>query len=192
MKHVVGIGGASLVFFLSSVAAAQDAPQSPEKAREPLPTLFMTTGGGWAGPPIPSMYKAQGYSLGELLYGSVHVFPFRVRELGFVARGDVTMLDSPDGKSPTIAAPWIFSVVGGPEAQTRAGAFMFRGALLGGARFYNAGVATIAEPRVLVHTQVEYALGGGSSATVFGFVAGLDLVPAVGWSAGATMSFAIF
>ena len=84
------------------------------------------------------------------------------RELGFVVRGDITVLSTKDffGSS----APAIYSFLGGPEMQTHLGRRPRRR-------------ARVERRRHAAHRSARR---------------GVDVYPGFGWNAGATVSIAVF
>jgi hypothetical protein len=178
------------MMLVAGAARAQDETQPAKK--EPLPSVFLNMGGGYAGPPVPKAIASPGANVGQILFGDLHVFPFSaVRELGFVARADVTVLSTSSffGSS----APAIWSVLGGPELQTRTGVLIVRGGVLAGMRAWSDGATTFVDPRVLLTMQTDFVLHRESAFTpVVGFFAGVDVYPGIGWNAGATVSIAVF
>jgi len=190
MKRVLASLAAMLLVAPSAVAQDAEANAQTKEAPLPLPSVLFDLGGGYAAPPIPLALSMQGYSVGQVLYGDVHFFPLPFRALGFVVRGDATVLST--RRFLGSSAPAIFSATAGPELQTRAGALMFRCSVLGGVRTLGDGVATLVQPRMLANLQADFVFGRASQLPVAGFFAGLDFLPGMGWSIGATVSFAIF
>jgi hypothetical protein len=169
-------------------AHAEDETQPTKK--EPLPSVLLNVGGGWAGPPVPSAIASQG-TTGQILFADLHLFPVSaVRELGLVMRGDMTVLSTKQffGSS----APSIFSLLAGPELQTRAGVIVLRGGVLGGMRTWSDGVSSFVDPRVLVTMQTDFVIRQGDFMPVVGFFGGVDVYPGIGWSIGTTVSLAVF
>lgn len=176
------------MMLVATGARAEDEAQPAKKP--PLPSVFLNIGGGYAGPPMPKALS-NAPATGQILFGDLHVFPFSVRELGFVVRGDVTVMDTHSFFGSD--APAFYSLVGGPEVQTRVDFVVLRGGVLGGMRAWSDGVTTYLDPRVLVTAQMDFVLHRESSFTpVVGFFAGVDVYPGIGWNAGATVSIAVF
>jgi hypothetical protein len=190
MKWVMGMLAMMLVAMTGEARAEEET--QPAAKKEPLPSVFLNMGGGYAGPSVPSAIATPDNKVGQILFGDLHVFPIStVRELGFVVRGEITVLSTKDffGSS----APAIYSVLGGPELQTRTGVLILRGGVLAGMRAWSDGVMTYMDPRVLITMQTDFVLHKESEFTpIVGFFGGVDVYPGIGWNAGATISIAVF
>jgi hypothetical protein len=181
----------SIAMLVATGARAEDEAQPPVK-KEQLPSVFLNMGGGYAGPSVPKAIATPDTNVGQILFGDLHVFPFSAfREIGFVVRGDITVLSTKSffGSS----APSIYSFLGGPELQTRAGFLILRGGVLGGVRAWSDGVMSFMDPRVVVTMQTDFVMHHESEFTpIVGFFGGIDVYPGIGWNAGATVSIAVF
>jgi hypothetical protein len=180
------------MMLVATGARAEDETQPTPAKKELLPSVFFNMGGGYAGPSVPKAIATPDTNVGQILFGDLHVFPASgFRELGFVVRGEITVLSTKEffGSS----APAIYSVLGGPELQTRTGILILRGGVLGGMRAWSDGVMTQVDPRVLVTVQTDFVLHKESDFTpVVGFFGGIDVYPGIGWSAGVTVSIGVF
>ena len=83
-----------------------------------------------------------------------------------------------------------------PETQLRFGDLLWRAGALGGFRYTAIGDFNAWEPRIAGRSQVDWVLGGerdrGSVAFTMGLFGTVDVYPALGWSAGASITVAAF
>ncbi len=199
-------------FGAPALAAAQDAHRSTNEA---APFLSLDAGIGLAQSSLENTqfavfdgqhttYHVTGATLGlrhpfGLLYNATaHIFPFTFRGVGFVTsfegvslNADQSASATPFGNASTNSnGPSIMGFLAGPEGQVRFGSILFRASGLGGMRATSVGDFTAYEWRLAVRSQADYLFGpSGFTLGVFG---GADVYPALGWSVGTSISFAIF
>lgn len=186
--------------FVASISISARAQDTSHANPEPLPYLSLDCGVGAAevalgGSRFRSMTGAAlglRHPSGIVITGVMHVFPIpKFRNVGFVTSFEAASL-TPDGTVPsTISSddsPSLFSVVGGPEAQARFGSFVLRGSAVAGFRMISFGDYSWTEPRVAARAQADFVFAG----LAFGTFGSVDLVPALGWTWGVSVSFAMF
>lgn len=180
------------------------------------PRMSMDMGLGAGGPSFATTtltygaYKVTGADLGLahstsfLFSASTHYYPFAIRNIGFLAtvemllmNGDGAVHDTPTGpigNGKNDDGPAYYSVLIGPEAQMRFGSVLVRAAVGLGWRDLVYGHYEALDFRLGGRAQVDYLFGGahntlGLTAGLFG---GVDALPGLGWTAGATLSYALF
>ena len=212
MRAISFAVGVALVASSSALARAQDATKQNTMV---LPVLVLDTGIGASEPNLATTtfhyggYSVLGSQIGfqnplSLVYtSSLHIFPFSLREIGFIVTTE-TISRSSNGtySTPTgtigddaSSKTTYYSVQAGPEAQMRFDAFTFRVGGVLGWRDVSFDHYDALDWRAGVRGQVEYTfLGGraGSSGLSIGLFANVDALPGFGWSSGATVTFAYF
>jgi hypothetical protein len=198
------LGGAALL--APHRANADDAVRSSD----PLPVMSLDLGIGLTQPTLGStnfgsvgqtqvtgVMVGVNHPSGFLFYSTLHLFPFHLRNFGIATVTEVATLSPDAAVSPLVGSsvsyegggPSYFSLLVGPEAQARFGSFLMRGSLLAGTRITTAGDYTATDWRIATHAQLDYIWGSGFSVGVLG---GVDMFPALGFSAGVSLSLAMF
>ena len=190
------------IFAAPALAHAQDATRQNALV---APRMTIDMGFGAGSPSFATTmlsdgaYRVSGASLGlahdtsALFSASMHTYPFAFRHLGFLATVEMLLMSGPvsgkDGNGPAY-----YSVMLGPEAQARFGSFVVRAAALVGWRDLSYGRYDALDWRVGGRAQVDYLFGGhpNSLGLTMGVFGGVDALPGLGWTAGATLSYAIF
>jgi len=155
-------------------------------------TVYRYTGGALGAPrPIGFVYTM-----------AMHVYPTSFRAIGLVATSEIGGFTDNMSAATTTFGPvdqsttFYTSLMIGPEAQLRFGDLLWRGGVLGGFRYAEIGDFSAWEPRVAGRAQVDWVVGGererGAVAFTMGLFGTVDVYPALGWSAGASMTVAAF
>jgi len=151
-------------------------------------------------------YHASGSQLGApnpmgwIINVTAHLNPFSFRGIGLVTTaefggitGNTTQATSPFGAiDATNNSYW--SVLAGPEAQLRLGSFFARAGVLGGGRYTQIDDYTAFEWRVALRGQFDWVIGDvrrKDTTLTLGLFGGADVVPALGWSGGLSLSIAL-
>jgi hypothetical protein len=155
-----------------------------------------------------SVYHYTGRALGApqpigVVYTmAMHLYPLSVRAIGLAATTEIGALTDNMSAATTTFGPvdqsttLYTSMTIGPEAQLRFGDLLWRAGALGGFRYTAIGDFNAWEPRIAGRSQVDWVLGGerdrGSVAFTMGLFGTVDVYPALGWSAGASITVAAF
>jgi hypothetical protein len=200
MKNVLA---ALFVIAFATPVLAQDASRASTVV-PPVVAVDFGMGASQIGLAHSSFGSVKGVSLG-LLHPSglmfdttLHVFPFKLRNIGFVTTAEM-LLAGADGTPPstigTDQTPTTMSVIVGPEAQGRIDAFVFRAAALAGFRSTSYADFSSTEGRVTFRAQADWVFGDwrkGDAGLSLGTFASFDVVPALGWTWGLSFSWLLF